>query len=76
VSRVLVGDFRYQRGRALVRPTSRRRCRCCGRRATHVGTANGIALITGCDWLTRRWVKDPLGVYTRKRNPAAKGGGR
>jgi hypothetical protein len=38
---------------------SRRRCHCgCKRRATHLGKANGIALITGCELRVARWVRD------------------
>lgn len=45
--------------RAMVKtpPSSRKRCSCCGRRATHVGTANGMAMMGGCDLRVRRWVK-------------------
>jgi hypothetical protein len=38
---------------------SRRRCHCgCGTRATHLGMANGIALMSGCEMRVRRWVKE------------------
>lgn len=38
--------------------TSRRRCHCgCGKRATYVGMANGVALTSGCEWSMRRWVR-------------------
>jgi hypothetical protein len=38
-------------------PRLRRRCDCgCGKRATHTGKANGIALIDGCEFSMHRWV--------------------
>lgn len=45
--------------RAMHPIDSRRRCHCgCRGRVTHVGTANGIGLTTGCELHVRRWVKD------------------
>jgi hypothetical protein len=42
---------------------SRRRCHCgCGRRATHRGKANGVALITGCELSMQRWCRN-VGDY-------------
>lgn len=39
--------------------TSRRRCRCgCKSRSTHIGMANGVALMSGCELSVRRWVRD------------------
>jgi hypothetical protein len=39
-----------------VSPRSRHRCSCgCGGRATHLGKANGIALMLGCELKARRW---------------------
>jgi hypothetical protein len=44
-----------------IAPRSRSRCSCgCGHRATHVGVANGFAMMSGCDLRVRRWVRDPL----------------
>lgn len=44
-----------------VETKSRRRCRCgCKRRATHLGMANGVCLVTGCELWLARWVRDPL----------------
>ena len=41
-----------------VQPNSRRKCHCgCGRRATHLGMANGMALASGCQLAIQRWVK-------------------
>lgn len=38
--------------------SSRRRCSCgCKKRATHLGMANGVALISGCELSVRRWIK-------------------
>ena len=37
--------------------SSRRRCHCgCGKRATHLGMANGCALTTACQMAILRWV--------------------
>lgn len=48
----------HKRTMQPVEPSSRRRCHCgCKRRATHLGMANGVTLITGCELLIRRWVK-------------------
>ncbi len=49
----------HERTMAPVESTSRRRCSCCQRRATHRGLANGVALMSGCEWSVRRWVRDP-----------------
>jgi len=41
-----------------VEPRSRRRCHCgCGKRATHLGMANGVGLAMGCELSMRRWAK-------------------
>lgn len=35
-----------------------RKCSCgCGQKATHSGMANGVALMSGCEISTRRWVR-------------------
>ena len=46
--------------RAMIRTpsASRRRCSCCGKRATHVGLGDGVALMSGCEMRVRRWVRD------------------
>jgi hypothetical protein len=42
--------------------TSRRRCYCgCGKRATHTGLGDGLALTLGCELSIRRWVRDGHG---------------
>lgn len=42
-----------------IRATSRRRCHCgCKRRASHLGMANGVALMSGCELSVMRWVKE------------------
>lgn len=50
-------EFIHARNKERMCSSSRRRCVCCNRRATHVGTANGIALMEGCELLVSRWVK-------------------
>ena len=53
-----VGSVKHARYSEKVRPKSRRRCGCgCGTRATKVGMANGIALMSGCELRVARWVK-------------------
>ena len=45
---------------------SRRRCHCgCKTRATHIGQANGCALMSGCELHVRRWVRDGVKIYRR-----------
>lgn len=39
---------------------SRRRCYCgCGQRASHMGQANGVTMMMGCELSVARWVKSP-----------------
>lgn len=46
----------------------RRKCDCgCGRRSTHTGCANGVALTSGCELAIRRWVRDGTGPYYREQ---------
>lgn len=37
------------------------RCREMGvkKRATHTGCANGLGMMSACEWHVRQWVKDP-----------------
>ncbi len=49
-----------RRSQAPVPTKSRRRCYCgCERRATHMGLANGVVMMTGCELSVLRWVKSP-----------------
>lgn len=51
----------HRRYMQSVAPRSRRRCNCgCRQRATHVGMANGCALVSGCELSIRRWVRDGI----------------
>lgn len=38
------------------------RCRYCPtasrNRVTHLGTANGVALMSGCEWHVHRWARE------------------
>lgn len=36
---------------------SRHRKCSCGKRVTHLGKANGVALMSGCEWCAYRWAK-------------------
>ena len=41
------------------RRRGRRRCYCgCGKLITHIATANGVCLMSNCELVVRRWVKD------------------
>jgi len=61
--------FTDRREMIAVMPRSRRRCHCgCGKRATHIGLANSMAMTRGCELYVRRWVKDPANaVLSRSR---------
>ena len=37
----------------------RRRCHCCKKRASHRGMANGIGLMSGCEWRVAQWIRNP-----------------
>lgn len=53
------GSVRGSRSIIETDPKSRRRCSCgCGKRATHVGLGDGLALTIGCEMKVRRWVRD------------------
>lgn len=41
------------------RPGRKPKC-CCGCNGvkTHIGMANGVCLISGCEWRVRKWVKE------------------
>jgi len=42
-------------------------CICgCGKLATHLGTANGIGLMTGCEFAVRVWVRDGTAATLRR----------
>lgn len=44
-----------------IRAASRRRCYCgCKKRATHIGMANGVGLMSGCELSVARWVKSGI----------------
>lgn len=48
-----------------------RKCHCgCGARSTHLGMANGVALMSGCEMLVRRWVRNPYDLYHSLRRGA------
>jgi hypothetical protein len=48
----------YTDHRSFEERRSRRLCCCgCGKRSTHLGTANGIGMLSGCELSVRRWVK-------------------
>lgn len=53
------GSARHHERAMLAKPSQRRRCPYCPapKRASHNGTANGVALMSGCEWHVRMWVK-------------------
>ncbi len=57
-----VGSERGARTWALAPARGRRRCFCCGKKVTHIGLGDGVALIDGCEWRVRLWVRNPDSV--------------
>lgn len=56
-------DTRY----GMPRPQLRRRCpNGCGNRATHMGMANGVALVCGCEFHVTAWVRAAAVSYLEK----------
>jgi hypothetical protein len=51
---------------------SRSRCNCCGKRETHVGLGDGLALMGGCEMRVRRWVRDGRKTYADRDQSAVK----
>jgi hypothetical protein len=49
------GDSMKHRRYSLPSST-RRRCGCCKKRATHVGCCNGVALMSGCEKRVQGWI--------------------
>lgn len=42
----------------VLTPKSRKLCHCgCHTRKSHVGKSNGVALMSGCELIVRRWVR-------------------
>lgn len=58
------GSIDHVRTYKLVKSSSRRKCGCCGKRATHLGLGNGVVLDMGCEWFVRMWCRDPLAAYS------------
>jgi hypothetical protein len=52
----------HKRHFTKVEPKSRRKCGCCNRRSTHIGMANNIAFVSGCEMSIRRWVRAGKGT--------------
>ena len=47
-----------------------RRPKClCGEPETHVGYGDGVALMGGCEWCVRRWVRDPFAPTVYEGGP-------
>lgn len=63
----------HQRYMQPVQARSRCRCWCgCKQRATHSGMCNGMSMITGCELVIRRWVRDGLSAV-RQLDPRRHG---
>jgi len=55
---------RVDRDMKKVASYSRRRCDCgCKGRATHIGTGQGAAMMNGCEFYVRRWVRDGAEIF-------------
>lgn len=54
--------LKHTRTWMLDKKRRRRACGICGcqNKSTHLGLANGIALMGGCEWHVKRWCRDPL----------------
>jgi hypothetical protein len=65
---LIIGSVHGKRSMQMIRSQSRRRCHCgCKTRATHLGMGDGVALMNGCEFYVRRWVRDGLKIYRRSR---------
>ena len=57
-----------------VRPNRRRGPRYCPwcpkrtNKATHVGICNGLAMVSGCEWHMRMWLRNPNVDFGRVKN--------
>lgn len=69
---MIVGSDEGVRTMKPVPSRSRRKCNCCRKRATHVGLGDGVALMSGCEWSVRTWVRDPRAHITLMRRAREK----
>jgi hypothetical protein len=54
------GGAQHRYMRRIVGRGGRRSCYCgCLRRCSHLGMADGVCLMSGCEWSVRQWVRDP-----------------
>lgn len=64
---VINGSIHGDRSMIKSPSTSRRRCDCgCKTRASHTGMGDGVALMMGCEFHVRVWVRD--GIEQIKRS--------
>ena len=50
-----------------VPPGTHRLCYCgCGKRASHIGMADGAGMTVGCEWSVRLWVRDGTASILRR----------
>jgi hypothetical protein len=62
------GSVDGSRAMVAVDSRSRSRCNCCGKRSTHVGLGDGLALMDGCELRVRRWVRDGRRTYADRQS--------
>ncbi len=61
---LVIGSVHGKRTMTESRKLSRRRCHCgCKGRASHIGLGDGVALMSGCNFYVRRWVRDGVKIY-------------
>ena len=64
---VISGSIHGNRSMTKAPPTCRYRCHCgCKTRASHIGMGDGVALMSGCEFHVRVWVRD--GIEQIKRS--------
>ena len=63
----LAEAMQYKRTMTPAMPWSLVRCRCgCDRRASHLGLADGLCMMSGCELTVRRWVRDGARATIKK----------
>lgn len=66
---LVVGSIHGHRTIIEAPKKSRRRCSCgCKTRSTHTGLGDGVALVVGCEFHVRVWVRDGMEQIRRRIN--------
>jgi len=64
---LVIGSIDGNRTIGPISPRSRRRCHCgCKTRASHIGMGDGVALMQGCEFYVRVWVRDGIELCKRE----------